>query len=378
MSKILIINSAPVNESLASIVRSLEQRGEYFYCLMTRKAYFNSEREEEKINKGFRIYLGPEPDSREKIMFFILLIPFLCLRQSLNLIYFKYYKKVDKVICVNWNEKIIITPVANLLKMRVIWAELPSINYWDKSIFLLRLYRSCAKKVKFITFLSADKFQLVEMGVDFKDIKMVSLGIDPEEMEQQENIFSSLAQREYSETNNIFTLGVVDIEHSPQIENLFKAAKKSLDIIPNLRVIVIGEKEKKEYLRWLAQKMEMENMIWLVGEQHDLRKWMKSFDVFVGLGEIPNMFELEVMLKAMSMGVPVVGLRNKGYEELIEENVTGVLVGKNDSEILAQRIIRLFQNTSLRRTLGKNAKEKVASENTKQRQIRELEKILEE
>jgi glycosyltransferase involved in cell wall biosynthesis len=377
MSKILIVNSAPINESLLAIVRTLEQRGWTFYYLTTKKTCFNQEEEASKRKR--KIYLGPQPDSRGKVAVFVLLMPFLCLRQFLNLIYFKYQKKVEQIVCINWNEKIIITPIANFLKIKVVWAELPAINYWDKSVFLLRLYRSCAKKVKFITFLSADKFQLVEMGVDFKDIKMVSLGIDPEEMEQQESIFSSLAQREYSETNNnIFTLGVVDIEHSPQIENLFKAAKKSLDIIPNLRVIVIGEKEKKEYLRWLARKMEMENMIWLVGEQYNLRKWMKSFDVFIGLGEIPNMFELEVMLKAMSMGVPVIGLRNKGYEELIEENVTGTLVGRNDSEILAQRIIRLFQSTSLRRTLGKNAKEKVVSKNIKQRQIRELEKILEE
>lgn len=281
------------------------------------------------------------------------------------------------MICINWNEKIIITPIADFLRMKVVWAELPAIDYWSKSIFLLRLYRSCAKRVKFITFLSADKFQLVEMGINFKDINMVTLAIDREEIEKQANIFSRLAQREYSEVNNNFTIGVVDIEHSPQIENLFKAAKKSLDIIPGLRVIVIGEKEKKESLNWLAQKMEMEDMIWLVGEQSDLRKWMKSFDIFIGLSERPNMLELEVMLKAMSTGVPVIGLRNKGYEELIEENITGVLVGGNDSEILAQRIIKLFQNSSLRKSLSKNAREKAVSENTKEKQIRELEEILE-
>jgi glycosyltransferase involved in cell wall biosynthesis len=56
--------------------------------------------------------------------------------------------------------------------------------------------------------------------------------------------------------------------------------------------------------------------------------------------------------------------------------VTGALVGKNDSEILAQRIIKLFQSTSLRRTLSKNARERVISENTRDKQLRGLEAIL--
>lgn len=377
MSKTLIINSASVSRALVDIVYTLEQRGYSFYLLTNQKDLL-SFTEKKKDNKLARkVFLGPSLDHIGKVYAFILLLPFLCLKQCLNLLYFKYRLGVTQVICVNWNEKIMISPLARLLRLKVLWVELPTVNYENKPTLVIKMFRSSSKKVEFIVFLKADKFKLTELGINFDRIHMIPPAIDVEEPGEQDDIFSTLARSEYSEKNHdVFTVGVVDFDHSPQVENLFMAAKKSLDIIPELRIIVIGKKKEKEYLNWLTRQMGIENLVWLVGEQEDLRKWMRSFDVFVGLSESPDVFELEVALKAMSVGMPVVGLRNKGYEELIEENKTGILVSQSDSEIMAQRIIKLYQDNSLRQYLGENGGEKVFAQYSREKQVNKLEKVL--
>ena len=377
MSKTLIINSAPVSRSLVDITQTLEQRGHLFYLLTTQEEIlsFTKKKKENKLER--KVFLGPSLDRNGKVYIFVLLLPFLCLKQFLNLLYFKYRRGVTKIICVNWNEKIVVSPLARLLGLKVLWVELPTVDHEDKSTCVIRMFRSCSKKVEFLVFLNADKFKLTELGISFDRIHMAPPAIDIGEPGEQDDIFSTLARFEYSEKNHdVFTVGVVDLEHSPQVETLFKAAKKSLDIIPELRIIVIGRKKEKEYLNWLARQMGIENLVWLVGEQEDLRKWMKSFDIFIGLSENPDIFDLEVSLTAMSVGVPVIGLRNKGYEELIEENESGILVGWSDSEIMAQRMIRLYQEDSLRRYLGKNSEKKVLSQYNREKQLDELEKVL--
>ena len=378
MSKVLIINSSPVSEGLLRLLRSLEQRGYYFYLMTTQKELLSTipKKKENKLER--KIFLGPSLHCSRNVYLFIFLLPLLSFKQFLNLAYFKYKHGVREVICVNWNEKIVTCFVGRILRLRMLWMELPTVDYEDKPTLLIRLFRSCSRQITFIVFLKADKFKLTELGISFDRIKMIPPAVNTEDHGAQDDIFSTLARSDhYSKNRNVFTIGVVDLEHSPQVETLFGAIKRSLDIIPELRVTVIGEREEQEYLRWLAQKMEIDKLVWLVGEQKDLAKWMKNFDLFIGLDEHPDVSELETTLKAMSVGVPVIALRNKGYEEIIEENKSGTLVSMNDSEIMAQRIIKLYQDDELRNYLSVTARKRINSQYDRGKQLEEFERALE-
>jgi len=78
----------------------------------------------------------------------------------------------------------------------------------------------------------------------------------------------------------------------------------------------------------------------------------------------------------MSVGLPIIGFRNRGFEDLILEDKAGVLVEAGKSEILAQKIIELYKNKRLCSNLSKNAKELAESNFTLERMAQAMEEIL--
>lgn len=61
-------------------------------------------------------------------------------------------------------------------------------------------------------------------------------------------------------------------------------------------------------------------------------------------------------VEAMAAGVPVVATRSGAIPETVRDQYTGFLVNKNDAQGLADRILKLLRNDSLRETMGKAAR----------------------
>ena len=65
------------------------------------------------------------------------------------------------------------------------------------------------------------------------------------------------------------------------------------------------------------------------------------------------------LLEAMSFGLPVVSFACPcGFRDVITSGVNGVLVPKNNVEMLADQLIEVIQNTKFRNELGKKARER--------------------
>lgn len=374
MPNILLVNSEKVSDEFLNIFRELEEKGLHFYILSNKEEILSLIKRPEK--RGKKIFLGPPLSNNFYLALFVFLIPFIFLRQFLELYFLVRKKDINKVICTNWNEKLIFTPLAKFFKLPIIWIELPTVDY-DKPRLLLKLYRSISGKVKIITFLSVDKFKLSKLCDNIDNIRTVNPGVEIGIYEHQDTIFSGMAKTRHSDKNkNSFTLGVVDFSHSSQIESLFKAIKKTLDVIPGLRLIVISGNEEKRSLEWLAKKMDIHHLVWLVGEQKDWKRWIESFDVFLALSDRPSFFDLEVVMASMLKGVPVIGLKAKGYEELIEESRTGALIDHNNSEVLAQKIVKLYQDKQLRGEIAENARAVILNNYNREKQLDKLKQLI--
>ena len=63
-------------------------------------------------------------------------------------------------------------------------------------------------------------------------------------------------------------------------------------------------------------------------------------------------------VEAMAAGTPVVATRTGGIVETMEDCETGFLVEKNDSEALAEAILRLLENDALRERMGRAARKR--------------------
>jgi len=90
----------------------------------------------------------------------------------------------------------------------------------------------------------------------------------------------------------------------------------------------------------------------LLGEE--LRQAFASADAFC----MPSDSETLgfVVLESMASGVPVIGARAGGLQDLIEDGVTGFLVEPGDTQAFADRLLRLQNDKQLQRMLSENAR----------------------
>ena len=114
----------------------------------------------------------------------------------------------------------------------------------------------------------------------------------------------------------------------------------------------------------------------------DVYRAMRVADVFVLLSEIGvNGYRdgfPTVILEAMAMGLPVVATWISGIPEMVEDQVTGLLVPERDPSAAGAAIQRLLQDPGLRTRMGSAGKERVSLLFALDRSADQLARILSE
>lgn len=123
-----------------------------------------------------------------------------------------------------------------------------------------------------------------------------------------------------------------------------------------LRLVILGDGPSRAACLDLLEAAGAAALAWLPGERRDVPTLMQSFDVFVlpSLGEgISN-----TILEAMATGLPVVATRVGGNPELVEQGVTGTLVGAEDPRALADALATYIGDADRRRVEGARARQR--------------------
>ena len=108
----------------------------------------------------------------------------------------------------------------------------------------------------------------------------------------------------------------------------------------------------------------------------EMPKVYKEADVFV----LPSENETfgQVFIEAMSSGVPVIGTKVGGVPEIISDSYNGYLISPNDASILAQRIEKLMNDTTLREKFIKAGQKTVKALFTAEKQFADFHTLLQE
>lgn len=374
-AKILIINSSSdKNCLLIKAFKELKQGGYSFNLWSSPSLFMNQFKQQ--LGPAKKIFLGPVLNSKLKVLIFFGELPFLGFKALLSLTFLKIKGQADKLICLSLKEKIIYTLPARLLGLKVIWFEAPDLDYGKFNKFIFWLYRINYKLARLIAFNSYIKAQLKIRGLDTDKINLIYPGAPSNNLE--EDIYYKIASAKQADFHKkYFTLGVVtELIQKQKIEAIFQAVKTCLAIIPNIQLIIIGGGEERKSLIWLAKKMGIEDLVWLVGEQEQLKKWLDSFDIFLVASDPLKLDGYGNILEAMASGLPVIGPRNSGLEDIVEENKTGSLVEADNNEMLARQIIKLHKDKKLRLHLGHNGLERVRGLFTLKQMVDKIERIL--
>lgn len=138
---------------------------------------------------------------------------------------------------------------------------------------------------------------------------------------------------------------------------LLEAFARLLESLPDAQLLIAGDGEERASLNLLTFKLGIAPSVHFLGSIRNVRGFLGMLDIFVhpsiseGLGI--------AVIEAMSMKLPVVATKVGGLKELITDGVEGILVEPNDPGALSNALIDLWNNPSLRESLGKQARKRV-------------------
>lgn len=135
------------------------------------------------------------------------------------------------------------------------------------------------------------------------------------------------------------------------IIELIYATKKLIIQGYDIGVVICGINELKivKNKQIFSKFIQLENVQYF-GKVNNPLEYMACFDIFV-LPSYREGFGL-VNIEANSVGVPVVTTNIIGCIDSIEDNVTGIIINREDTDSLYKAIKKLIDNSSLRQNMG--------------------------
>jgi len=130
------------------------------------------------------------------------------------------------------------------------------------------------------------------------------------------------------------------------LRHVLFAMKDILKVVPNARLLLVGEGPSKEYLMELARRLGIIKNVFFALSTTDTIRFLSIIDIFVfyslqeGLGLS--------LLEAMAAGKPCVASNVGGISSVIEDGVTGILVPSKETHPLKEAIVKLLKNEKLR------------------------------
>lgn len=358
MKKILIVNTKTDISSLFDFFETLNNAGYSLYLRSFSPKLVNKFKKNKIQAK--KIFGWPAKLNFLLLIIFIILIPLNLLIILFNLSFLKYKNKISVLIIFTLEEKILFTPIAKLLKLKIVWLECPKEHYNNPSPTLIKISKLFSPWAKIIAVTDIAKKEFVKLKWNSELITVLNPGIKLKHY-HQDNIFSRIAEEEKKNVNKkFFSIGtIIDLNDNQKIETLFRAAKICLSVIPSLQIIVIGEGEEKKSLGWFSKKLGIDSLVWFVGKQSYLKKWLENLDIYIITAKQLTIKDFKQTLEAQVCGVPIIGFVNTGIDNIITNNKTGILLEKDSNDELAQAIISLYKVKRLRKELGKSCREQV-------------------
>jgi phosphatidylinositol alpha-mannosyltransferase len=154
-------------------------------------------------------------------------------------------------------------------------------------------------------------------------------------------------------------LFVSRLEKRKGLNYLLEAFKKVKQEIPDSRLIIVGPgtRLRRKYEKQVARS-GLKDVIFIGFVSYDeLPRYYKTADVFCAPATGRESFGI-ILLEAMAMGKPIVASNIEGYAGVVTHGVDGLLVPPADKERLAQALISLLTDQSLRQEMGAKGRTK--------------------
>lgn len=270
----------------------------------------------------------------------------------------KFLKKrqITKVVMVGSREKLKSSSLVEKNKLPIVWLELPEERYVQFNHKKLATLALAATGVKAVCLTSSLKQHRLDLAWPELSLTEELPALKFPDKQEFKTDFPWLKRP--SGLQPVLKLGtVVDLTEVQRVEELLRLTKSCLELGMPIQLIIIGDGEEREKISWLVKKMELENLVWLVGNRGKLNYWYAFFDVLAIANRETALRDLVVAVEAASFELPILAQTSEVLNNLIIDGETGEQVDFENIEKLAAIVMRLAKDKTERQRLGRKAKQ---------------------
>ncbi len=147
-------------------------------------------------------------------------------------------------------------------------------------------------------------------------------------------------------------------------EVFLRAAARIVSAMPNARFVIVGDDlfgDHPDYVQslvGLTELLALDDEVHFLGYRDDIVDVLASLDALV----LPSLNEPfgRVLIEAMAMEKPVIATNVGGPPEIVDHEISGLLVPPADVDALADAMLRLARDQEWSRHLGKQGRARVA------------------
>lgn len=242
-----------------------------------------------------------------------------------------------------------------LPRTRVVHTEHSSIRGWRRRW----LERQLARGTDAIVAVSRDveRGMVDDIGVARTAVRMIVNGVDTARFRRDDRLRQS-ARSEYGLRREHLAFGVVArLAPVKALEVLLDAFAMVWRRHPEARLLIAGDGPCRDALRAQGAALALSDAVRFLGEVQDPQRVMNSLDVYVLSSDSEGMNL--TLLEAMASSLPVVATAVGGNPEVVDGNVTGLLVPRRSPEQLAQAMARMIEEPGMRARMGECGADRV-------------------
>ena len=118
-------------------------------------------------------------------------------------------------------------------------------------------------------------------------------------------------------------------------------------------ITFLGEGELKKSIIDYTKKINLSKNVHFKGNVENVSQYLKNANIYLHTATWEP-FGL-VIIEAMASGLPVISLDGKGNRDIIENNINGFIIKKQNAKLFAELIIKIFNDQNLYETLSKES-----------------------
>jgi glycosyltransferase involved in cell wall biosynthesis len=186
--------------------------------------------------------------------------------------------------------------------------------------------------------------RLQKLGVHLNKVRMIQFGVDTKKFRPQPK----------SDRDELRVISLRSLNPIYSVDTLVKAIPLALRRFRNTCFVIAGTGTEEMALKRLVNDLGVTDKVRFVGQVANdlLPEYLNESDVYVSTSLSDAGLSMSTA-EAMACGLPVVVTDNGDNTVWVRNGINGIVVKPGDHEMLAEGIISLLENPSMRKSFGK-------------------------